>query len=223
MREFVNLKLKEMLIEARYSNISLFQSHPDIAKEWHPTKNAGLWNPMKSAPLTPETATSGSEKKVWWQCSNDPEHEWQASIRGRTQYDVPCPYCRGWLPGMHRMTNLGQTLAQAHPELAADWDMEGNAPLTPNDVTPGQNLKAKWICQKCGHRWEAKINMRRRSLQRGSSSRGCPECYKQERNIPTLPKRTDPRGKGSSSTNPRRSSKGGHSSDVGPRPDWPAS
>ena len=43
--------------------------NPDLAAEWHPTKNA---------PLLPSQVTGGSSKKVWWlgKCG----HEWEAVI-----------------------------------------------------------------------------------------------------------------------------------------------
>ena len=51
---------------------SLSYLFPDLAKQWHPTKNG---------PLLPEHFTPGSEKKVWWQ--NYLGHEWQATICSR--------------------------------------------------------------------------------------------------------------------------------------------
>lgn len=47
---------------------------PDIAKEWHLTKNDEL---------TPENIAPFSMKKVWWQCERG--HEWQASVSNRYQ------------------------------------------------------------------------------------------------------------------------------------------
>ena len=37
----------------------LASTSPELAAEWHPTKNGGL---------TPEMVTYGSEKNVWWKC-----------------------------------------------------------------------------------------------------------------------------------------------------------
>lgn len=46
-----------------------FQSqNPEIAKEWHPTKNGDL--------LPTQIFAKTSTKKVWWQCSLG--HEWDA-------------------------------------------------------------------------------------------------------------------------------------------------
>ena len=56
---------------------------PDLAREWHPTKNL---------PLTPDQVLPGSEKKVWWQCSLG--HEWRATIHSRTD-GCGCPVCAG--------------------------------------------------------------------------------------------------------------------------------
>jgi Probable Zinc-ribbon domain len=39
----------------------------------------------------------GSNKKVWWLCSEDPNHEWEASPAERARAGRGCPVCnRGW-------------------------------------------------------------------------------------------------------------------------------
>jgi len=63
---------------------SLQAKRPDIAKEWHPTKNA---------PLTPDQVKKASGKRVWWQCSVNPAHEWPAIIKNRTILGSGCPIC----------------------------------------------------------------------------------------------------------------------------------
>ncbi|MBQ7224183.1 MAG: hypothetical protein IJX06_01340 [Clostridia bacterium] len=55
---------------------------PDIAKEWHPTKNGDL---------TPFEVSYGSGKKVWWQCSKG--HEYLATVHDRTSNKNSCPVC----------------------------------------------------------------------------------------------------------------------------------
>ena len=57
--------------------------HPDIAKEWHPTKNGDL---------KPENFSYGSETKVWWKCSKGDDHEWEAAIKNRSR-GRGCPKC----------------------------------------------------------------------------------------------------------------------------------
>ena len=46
----------------------LATTHPQLAKEWHPTKNT----------FSPNTVPHGTRKKVWWICPKG--HEYQASI-----------------------------------------------------------------------------------------------------------------------------------------------
>ena len=85
---------------------SLQSVKPDIAKEWHPTKNGTL---------TPADVTPGSNKKVWWKCEQ--KHEWQASINHRTNRNQSCPYCSG------RKAISGENdLQTLFPSIANEWD-----------------------------------------------------------------------------------------------------
>lgn len=62
----------------------LATKNPELAKEWHPTRNGDL---------TPYDVTSGSGKKVWWQCKNC-RHEWNISIDQRSgENGTNCPKC----------------------------------------------------------------------------------------------------------------------------------
>lgn len=61
----------------------LSTTHPDIAKDWHPTKNGNL---------TAFDVSYGQGKKVWWMCSQG--HEYKATINHRTGADgTKCPIC----------------------------------------------------------------------------------------------------------------------------------
>ena len=62
---------------------SLSAKFPEIAKEWHPTKNGDL---------RPQEVTAGNKKhKVWWVCHEG--HEWMATIGNRTGRGSGCPKC----------------------------------------------------------------------------------------------------------------------------------
>jgi len=52
---------------------SLSFLRPDIAAQWHPTKNGRL---------TAKGISHGSEKKVWWVCEKG--HEWESTVYNRT-------------------------------------------------------------------------------------------------------------------------------------------
>lgn len=62
---------------------SLQEKYPKIAKEWHPTKND--WSAKEHI--------AGGNVKVWWQCSKNPKHEWQASPAARIALGTNCPLC----------------------------------------------------------------------------------------------------------------------------------
>ena len=61
---------------------SLAARRPDLAAEWHPTRNGSL---------TPEQVTAKSNKYAWWKCSRDPTHKWRTKILNRSFYG--CPAC----------------------------------------------------------------------------------------------------------------------------------
>lgn len=68
---------------------SLGAQHPEIVHLWHPEKNGDV---------TPFDVLSGSGKKFWWLCSENPHHEWQLSPNAITKPDRKlsfCPYCSG--------------------------------------------------------------------------------------------------------------------------------
>jgi len=56
--------------------------NPDLALEWHPTKNTDM---------TPYSIGAGSGKKAWWKCSKC-GYEWQAVIVSRNS-GTGCPKC----------------------------------------------------------------------------------------------------------------------------------
>lgn len=62
---------------------------PALAQEWHPTLNQGL---------TPDQVTSGSHKRVWWQCPAG--HVWKAVVYSRARGKrCGCPVCAGKVSG----------------------------------------------------------------------------------------------------------------------------
>lgn len=60
---------------------SLAATLPELAAQWHPTKNL---------PLTPTEVVAGTAKKIWWQCAEG--HEWQAT-GGTRAAGTGCPFC----------------------------------------------------------------------------------------------------------------------------------
>lgn len=134
---------------------SLAYLAPELAADWHPDRNA---------PLTPEQVFPWSSKRVWWKCKKG--HEWQTTPAKRHLRGDGCPYCSG-----HR-ASAENCLAAIHPEIAKEWDGEKNAPLTPQDVTPGSGKRVWWKCKQ-GHTWQSTVDGR-------IHSKGCPVCHHEQ-------------------------------------------
>lgn len=132
---------------------------PDIAKQWHAAKNT----------LRPFEVTFGAATKVWWQCPDDSEHIWEASVNRRTGYghEVGCPYC-----GRQKVLEGNNDLATSHPEVVKLWHPTLNGDLSPSSVLSGSNFKVWWICAEYpDHVFEMRVN----SKLNGRHS-GCPIC-----------------------------------------------
>ena len=100
------------------------------------------WDESRNFPLTPDTVSYGSKKKVWWTCENG--HSWQTTVHVRSE-GSGCPYCAGRkvLPGFNDLETL-------YPDVAAQWHPSLNGALTPEMVTPGSSKKVWWQCSM-GH------------------------------------------------------------------------
>ena len=133
---------------------------PEIAKEWHPTKNEGL---------SPDEVTQFSTKKVWWYLPyDDPntgkhyDFEWQAPISSRSS-GTKCPY----LSGASVWTGFND-LSTVNPQLTKEWDYTKNHGDSPEKVSCGSTKNIWWICPKM-HSYRATVASRTRG-------RGCPVC-----------------------------------------------
>ena len=152
--------------------------NPELAAQWHPTKNGDL---------KPTQITANTDKKVWWLLPyNDPntgkhfDFEWEATVNNRNK-GGGCPYLSGknvW-PGFN-------DLATINPELATQWHPTKNRDLKPTQVTANSNKKVWWSLPydnpKTGKHfdfeWYDTINHR-------NNDRGCPylTAYKGEEYI----------------------------------------
>jgi hypothetical protein len=134
----------------------LLTTHPETAKEWHPTKNN----------LKPSAVTAGSHKKVWWKCSVAEDHEWESIISKRTDASRKklrgCPCCSG------KKLVLSNCVATKFPNLLLEFDYIKNLNKTLYDVVFSSKEKFYWKCKK-GHEWQSSILVR-------CSGSGCPEC-----------------------------------------------
>jgi len=135
-------------------------THPEIAKEWHPTLNGCI---------TPRNVVGQSHKKYWFKCGKG--HVWLSSIahrmRGRS-----CPYCS------NKRVCLDNCLETTHPEIAKEWHPTLNGCITPRDIIPGTG-KAYWFKCERGHDFKVKLYCRT-----GFYKTGCPHClYKTQEKV----------------------------------------
>ncbi|GFK18430.1 hypothetical protein KbCgl_10020 [Corynebacterium glutamicum] len=138
--------------EAASDDPSKTRLTPEIASQWHPTKNGTL----KLATISPN-----SRREVWWR---DPVcgHEFQATPRERDKYQrLRCPECQTIL----------DSLAFHYPEIADEWSPENS--VSPWHVRPNSSQLVEpplWVCrQNPAHTWRAMPTVRVGGSQ-------CPEC-----------------------------------------------
>ena len=128
---------------------SLAAVHPELIAEWS----------EKNLPLTPDSITFGSNKKVWWKGACG--HEWETSVKARSNGEK-CPICSG-----ARVVAGINDLSTLKPELASEWSEENE--IKPTEVSIGSHKKVIWKC-KLGHEWIATVKSR--TINRT----GCPYC-----------------------------------------------
>ena len=129
---------------------------PDIAEQWHPTKNKSL---------TPRDVTLHNGNDVWWICEKG--HAWRAKIANRAN-GCGCPVCSG-----KKVLAGFNDLATEHPEIAAQWHPIKNKKLAPTNITSKSNKVIWWMCEK-GHEWKASVCHR-------SNGTRCPFCFGESR------------------------------------------
>jgi hypothetical protein len=134
---------------------SLAIMYPELAKEWHPTKNGDL---------TPKDLSTGSNKKVWWKCPKGDDHEWEANINNRVRKGTSCGVCANVI------IVKSNCLEALYPKLSKEWHPTKNGSLTPDKVAPVSPLKVWWKCPRGDdHEWQNQIRKR-------VSGQGCPFC-----------------------------------------------
>ena len=128
---------------------SLSAVHPELVAEWSD----------RNLPLTPDSITFGSNKKVWWKGACG--HEWETSVKARSNGEK-CPICSG-----ARVVTGINDLSTLKPELASEWSEKNK--IKPTEVSIGSHKKVIWKC-KLGHKWIATVK------SRTINKTGCPYC-----------------------------------------------
>lgn len=136
-------KIEDLYYHTRKSN-SLAVKCPELAKQWHPTKNI----------MSPDTINTGNNYKAFWICPKC-HKEYQATVNNRAKHKSNCPFC------YNRQARPYNLLSYHSPEISKEWNYKKNNNLTPDQVTYSSKKKVWWIC-KNGHEWEQRIDSRAR-------------------------------------------------------------
>lgn len=131
--------------------------YPDLASEFDVEKNG----------ITPDHISPKDTNSYWWKCANNhPGFEQQ--VNHRVERRTVCPYCteRKIIKGVNDLQTL-------YPDIAKEWDLEGNDGVTPDEVSPFTYNSYKWKCPK-GHSYKKKV------IQRTKFHKpiDCPKCVK---------------------------------------------
>ncbi|MBU88729.1 MAG: hypothetical protein CL722_07110, partial [Chloroflexi bacterium] len=128
-------------------------THPEITKEFHPTKNGDI---------TPRDVVYGSATKFWFVCNKG--HEWETPLYVRTGMGCGCPYCSGNQPTPENNFEVKfPTISkQIHPTL--------NDNIKPSNFLPFSSKKVFWVCKENNnHIWKT-------SFAKRGSGQNCPYC-----------------------------------------------
>ncbi len=128
-------------------NESLAYLRPDIASTWSSKNDC---TPFEVWPSEGNSKHSG--KRIWI-C---PKHgEYEAICADRTN-NQGCRLCGIESARKNKsIPLLGHSLGDLYPSLLPEWSNKNSK--GPFDVKPGSEYLAKWICSKCGHKWEALV------------------------------------------------------------------
>lgn len=149
--------LKNVNTERIKKKGSFAENCPERAKDWDYEKNGEL---------LPTQVTAGSNIEVCWKC-HVCGYEWKSMVISHAKAKYSCEKCANKEKSFQRFGD--KTLAETHPQLAAEWDYEKNGELTPYNITAHLHKRVHWVCHK-GHKWTAFVSVRSRL------NIGCPHC-----------------------------------------------
>ena len=114
--------------------------YPELAEEWHPTKNGSK---------KPTEFTCGSNEMVWWlgKCG----HEWKTTVAQRAGAKTGCPFCSGRkiLSGFNDLqTKYPELVKELHPTKNGDFD-----PSKCSSTSPKKSMVAWQMWTHLGHEY----------------------------------------------------------------------
>jgi hypothetical protein len=134
----------------------LRETHPELKRDWHPHRNVSI---------DFDSLRANSSTKVWWRCTKNPKHEWEADIRRRAINGNGCPFCSGL------RVLREDSFAALYPSLLAEWHLTRNGKLDPWQLAPKSNRRVWWQCNTSHkHEWRTQLH------SRTTYGSGCRQC-----------------------------------------------
>ena len=133
---------------------SIASTHPEIAKQWHPTKNK----------KTSSEVSIGSSTLYWWLCPKGSDHEWEATPHSLKRNG--CSVCSG-----HTVV-FSTSLAGKFPELIKEIDVK-KTNIDPKKIYHQSTELLPWKCPRCSHEWSVPVRART------YAKTGCGKCSTQ--------------------------------------------
>lgn len=151
---------------------------------------ASQWNYNKNGDLKPWQFTHGSNKKVWFLCSEMCQiggciHEYESTIHNISK-GFGCGYCGGT---SNVLFCYHKSLEYLYPEIAKMWHPDKNGDVNPSNVLAKSTKKVWFRCQKitckenCYHDFEAVIGNVVLARIKNPDMTGCPYCCKTSRKV----------------------------------------
>lgn len=139
---------------ASYSSLAV--ENPNLAAQWHKTKNGDL---------TPWKVKARSSRLVWWQCPKARDHEWRTAVTERKNAKEGCPFCSG------KKQSSTKSFAVDNPDLLDEWHPKLNRGIDPFAIPSRYDLRVTWQCKvNKKHTWKAPV------CNRVYLRTGCPHC-----------------------------------------------
>lgn len=140
---------------------SLAEQRPLLVPEWDTATNGGV---------SPEQVGVSSAFRAAWVCSVC-AHRWEAPVYSRAR-GHGCIKCRNRAISVRQsIPPVGESLAEKHPAIAAQWVTERNGGVTPEQVAAQSRRRSWWRCGVCSHQWVTHI------YNRTAHKGGCPACW----------------------------------------------
>jgi hypothetical protein len=159
--------VSEDVAVARFYDLSLLESKPELLSSWASSKNG--------SDVRPEELSVRDKTLFWWACPRN--HLFQQSVF-RMASGYKCPACSRLEAAENtrliKLRNRG-SLADRYPEVAALWHPTANTDVTPAHLGIGSHRMVWWQCVK-GHDFQQSPNYLVTLHRRGSHSL-CPVCF----------------------------------------------